>query len=448
MGDVPAVRGDTIVAIATAPGRGAVALVRVSGDTAHVLGARHVRPWPAEPRRVALCEVLDSSGGVLDRALVTRFDAPHSYTGEDVVEIATHGGVTAPALVVAALISSGAREAEPGEFTRRAVLNGKIDLAQAEAIGDLVDARSRAMHRAALAQLDGGLSRRILALRDNVLAAEALLAYDIDFPEEDDGPVPREAVGGAVRRVAGDIEALLATAPAGELLRSGALVVIAGAPNAGKSSLFNALLGTERAIVTPVAGTTRDAIEATLDAGGWPLRVVDTAGLRDTDDPVERIGVEVSARYLRAADVILACGETDADVIAIVERITGVGDGRVVPVRTKGDVGESELGLVTSAVTGSGLRSLVEAVVRVVAERYGAPPLDAPVLTRERHVRVLRVALAEVREFLEAWELGALPATVASVHLRAASDALAELIGSVDTDDVMDRLFRTFCVGK
>ena len=205
-----------------------------------------------------------------------------------------------------ACIRLGARAARPGEFSRRAVLLGRMDLLQAEAVADVIEARTHAMQRQALAQLDGGLSRRLLALRDEVIQLEALLAYDIDFPEEDDGPIAPERVTTAARALGEALEALLRTAPRGAMVRDGALVVIAGPPNAGKSSLFNALLGESRAIVTAVPGTTRDAIEALLDRGSGilPLRLVDTAGLRDTDDEVERLGIEVSGRYLAQAQVV------------------------------------------------------------------------------------------------------------------------------------------------
>src|SRR5918911_1402783 len=275
---------DTIAAVATAPGRSGLAIVRLSGSQANEIAARLLRPWPTRLRIATLCDVHSPGGERLDQAVVTRYAGPRSFTGEDVVEITCHGGSVVPTSVVAALLEAGAREALPGEFTRRAVLNGKLDLLQAEAVGDLVDARSGLAHRTALAQLDGGLSRRVLALRSALLDLEALIAYDIDFPEEDDGPVAAGRILGAADHALRRLDALLAGADAGELLREGALVVIAGPPNVGKSSLFNALLGTARAIVTPVPGTTRDALEAVVDAGGWPVRLVDTAGLREAGD--------------------------------------------------------------------------------------------------------------------------------------------------------------------
>jgi tRNA modification GTPase len=440
--------GDTIAAVATAAGRGAIAVIRVSGVDAFAIVSQRVTQWPESHRRATLCSVRDRDGDILDEALVTTFAAPHSYTGEDVVEIATHGGVVVPTLVLSSMIASGARMALPGEFTRRAVVNGKLDLVQAEAIGDLIDSTSRAMQRVAMTQLDGGLSRRINELRERVIGLEALIAYDIDFPEEDDGPIPRARVETATRDVIASLSDLLATAPAGELVRTGALVVIAGAPNAGKSSLFNAMLGRSRAIVTEVPGTTRDAIEAVLDAGAWPLRLVDTAGLRDTADVVERLGIEVAEQYLASADVVLACGESTGDVARTVETVSRLTEAPVVAVRTKGDLASSmEEGMV-SASTGAGVRELLDTVMRIVSERHGGVALDAPILTRERHRFCVEQAREEMQSFAAAITDNGLPASVAAVHLRSAADSLADVTGTIDVEDVLDRLFLTFCVGK
>jgi tRNA modification GTPase len=455
VGGSPLPADDTIVALATPPGRGALAVIRLSGRDALDVAGRVLRPWPLPARTARLCAAHDpATGERLERPVVTVYEAPRSYTGEHVVEIATHGGLAAPVAVLAALLAAGAREALPGEFTRRAVLNGKMDLVQAEAVGDLIDARTSAMRQAAVAQLDGGLSRRVAALRESLLEVEALVAYDIDFPEEDDGPVSVGRVGDAARRVLDDVRALLATAPAAELVREGAVVVLAGPPNAGKSSLFNALAGQARAIVTSVPGTTRDAIELVVDTPGWPLRLVDTAGLRETHDQVERLGIEVSERWVARAHVVLACGETAADVelaAAHVGRLTGA---PVVRVWTKrdGDGGASPdapAGAVAvSAERGTGLQALVARVGRVLGERYGTIAPDAPLLTRARHRRALELAAQELAAFADAWTAHELPAPVAAVHLRAAVHALEELIGAVDVEDVLGRLFSDFCVGK
>ncbi|HST57203.1 MAG TPA: tRNA uridine-5-carboxymethylaminomethyl(34) synthesis GTPase MnmE, partial [Longimicrobium sp.] len=331
---------DTIAAIATAQGRGAVALLRVSGPDAlavlHRIAPAVGDVQPRAQRLVALRH--PGTGELLDRGLVTYFAAPASYTGEDTLEIATHGGVLTPQLVLDALLAAGARAAEPGEFTRRAYLNGKLDLLQAEAVADLVDGRSRALHRAAVHQMERGLSRRVSELRDAVIGTEALIAYSIDFPEEDEPPVPPARIQASARDVIDRIDALLATAPEGELLREGALTVLAGRPNSGKSSLFNALLGTERAIVTEIPGTTRDALEASASVDGYPFRLVDTAGLRETEDRVEGIGIEVARRYLAGADLVLFCVEArravDADERAF---LAGIPCARLVLVRTKTD---------------------------------------------------------------------------------------------------------------
>jgi tRNA modification GTPase len=444
---------DTIVAVATPPGMGALAIVRVSGPAAFTIAQNHIKPWPSDARTAQLSTVhnLDE---VLDRSLVTLFRAPNSFTGDDTVEISTHGGYLVPASIVAALLSSGARQALPGEFTRRAVLNGKLDILQAEAVGDLIDARSHAMQHAALGQLDGGLSRRLLQLREDLIGLESLIAYDIDFPEEDDGPVPREKIESAIAKLVTSLEALLATAPAGELIREGAVVVIAGPPNAGKSSLFNSLLGKSRAIVTEIPGTTRDALEAVIDSGTWPLRLVDTAGLRETVDPIELLGIEVSERYLAGAAVVLACAEDSDGLDQTIDSVSQKSSALVIGVRTKADLavpGNSlnQNGVIqVSAHSGEGLQGLLDAINDAIASKYGEAAPDIPMLTRARHRQALTSALAEITQFQQAWREEKLPAPVASVHLRAAIYALEELIGAVDVEDVLDRVFSSFCVGK
>lgn len=442
--------GDTIAAIATPTGRGALAIVRVSGPRVRELARRLLEPSPATPRRATRC-IVREGGDAIDDVVATLYVAPHSFTGEDLLEIGTHGGFVTPAAVLAAVLHAGAREAERGEFTRRAVLNGKLDLLQAEAIGDLIDARSSAAQRAALRQLDGGLSRRIAALRQRVLDLEALLAYDIDFPDEDDGPVSRERIHLVAEELLTALDTLLATAEQGTLVHEGALVVLAGAPNVGKSSLFNALLGEARAIVTDVPGTTRDAIEAVLDLPSWPLRLVDTAGLHETTDMVERLGIETSSRYLGQAALVLACGDDSASLASADSAVRQRTDAPIVSVRTKGDLvtdGHQIADIVVSAQTGAGLRDLLRLVERRLSERHGDADPDMPGLTRARHQRAVAIAAAEVRAFDAAWREGALPASVAAIHVRAAADALGELIGVVRVDDVLDAVFRRFCVGK
>jgi tRNA modification GTPase len=404
--------------------------------------------------------VYTRAGERLDRAIVTRYQSPRSFTGEDMVEIACHGGLVVSASVMAALVEVGARQALPGEFTRRAVLNGKLDILQAEAIGDLINARSRGSQRVALNQLDGGLSRRVLALRESLLDLEALIAYDIDFPEEDDGPIAPEQVTRATDQTLASLDDLLATARAGELVREGALVVIAGAPNVGKSSLFNALLGRRRAIVTDTPGTTRDALEAVIDTDSWPIRLVDTAGLRVAADVVERLGIEVSEEYLTQADVVLACGDDDRSLTLAVEVIRHRTAAPVLVVRTKIDrvrhegskvkrKGRSKDGVLeVSAETGVGLAELVAAITAALSTDRRVPDVDAPLLTHARHRWAIKQARDELAAFREARLNAQLPAPVAAVHLRAAVHTLEELVGAVGVEDVLERVFASFCVGK
>jgi tRNA modification GTPase len=443
---------ETIVAQATAPGRGALAIVRVSGPAAHTIARAVLSRWPDEPRTAVRANVRDAAGVELDQAVVVRYDAPASFTGEHAVEIVTHGGALVPTTVLATLIAQGARQAQPGEFTRRAVLNGKLDILQAEATGDLVAATSRAAQRVALHQLDGGLSRRVLALRDDLLALEALIAYDIDFPEEDDGPIPPARILAAADAVIGALEALQATARSGELVRDGALVVLAGAPNVGKSSLFNALLGQARAIVTDIPGTTRDAIEAVIDTPAVPLRLVDTAGLRATDDPVERLGVEVSTSYLARAAVVLACGDDQQTLALARDAVAGHSSAPMLLVRTKIDLSAQPAAhngaIGVSAETGEGLGPLLEEIGRVLGASGGALEVDAPLLTHARQRYAVERALAEARAFREAWREGGIPAPVAAVHVRSAVSVLEDLVGAIEIEDVLDEVFRRFCVGK
>ena len=443
---------DTIAAVSTPPGRGAIAVVRMSGPDVTRIAPDILDPWPILDRVATLCTVRARDGHVLDEALAIFFRAPASFTGEDTLEISTHGGWLTPTLVLATLLQHGAREALPGEFTRRAVLNGHLDILQAEAIGDLIDASTPAMHRAAISQLDGSLSRSILELREQLIDVEALIGYDIDFPEEDDGPVAPQRVLLAIQRAADSIESLLVTAPVGEILREGAVTVIAGRTNAGKSSLFNALVGKARAIVTEIPGTTRDAIEALIDVHGWPVRLVDTAGIRSSNDIVEQLGMEVSERYIESAHLVILCSDGNGDD-ALNDRIAELTNAPVIRVRTKADLviqrDEIPLDVVAvSVVTRAGLDTLLERIRQTLRERYGAPIGDAPILTHTRHRIALEHARRELQLFRDSWKERTLPAPIAAVHLREAVHTLEELVGVVEVEDVLDKLFSSFCVGK
>jgi len=457
----PRVREDSIAAVATAPGRGAIAVVRVSGADALRICCRVVRPiagWPVHAREATRCRIhdVDDPASTIDDGLVTVFPAPHSYTGETIVELGVHGGSYVPAAVLAAIVHAGARPAQPGEFTERAVLNGKLDLLRAEAIGDLIDARSRAAHRMALQQLSGALSHRLASLRAGVIEIEALLAYDVDFPGEDDGALPRQRVLGACDATLAALDELLATVPVAILGREGATVVLAGPPNAGKSSLLNALVGESRVIVSETPGTTRDAVDVLLEHDPWPLRLVDTAGLRDDADPVERLGIEVSMRWLAQAHVVVACAETVESLEAAMAAIGTLSAAPIVGALTKRDlVTKSEQILPmtwpvvpVSATNGAGLVALLDQVTMAVLATTGIAEADTPMVTRARHRAALERARGELAAFRELWSAGVLPAPVAAVHVREASLALDELIGTVDVNDVLARVFSTFCVGK
>jgi tRNA modification GTPase len=423
--------------------------------------------FPPDRRAVLTGAVDPETGELLDQVLVTAFRGPGSYTGEDMVEISSHGGWLSPALVLDACLRAGARMAEEGEFTRRAYLHGKMDLLQAEAVLDLIEGRSRALHGAALHQVERGLSGRIGALREELVGLEARLVHHLDFPEEDDPPVPVSEIRERARALEEMMEELLRTAPEGELLREGAVTVLAGRPNSGKSSLFNALLGEERAIVTEDPGTTRDALEAAVSLGGFPFRLVDTAGIREGSEGVERLGIEVAWRYLRRADLILFCVEGNRALgPAEVKFLRETGDTPVVLARTKADLGwdrtwdgdgggpgegtgrvEVAGRLHLSVLTGEGLEELKSLLPSLVYRGLVGLRGEVPILTRRRHAEGIRRASREVGSFGRGLEEG-IPVEVVATHLRSAETALEELLGVIPSEEVLDRLFRDFCIGK
>lgn len=459
---------DSIAALATAAGPGAIALVRISGlEAFQILGSLTSDQDQPASRTASVRSITSGEGGdLLDRVLVTTFPRPDSYTGEDMVEISCHGGWLVPRLILDACIAGGARLAEPGEFTRRAVLHGKMDLVQAEAVLDLIEGRSKAQHDAALFQVERGLSRRIAELREQLVTLEAYLAHHIDFPEEDEAPMPVDEIVNAAAALRAALEELLETAPEGELLREGALTVLAGPPNSGKSSLYNALLGEERAIVTEVPGTTRDALEAVISVGGFPFRLVDTAGIHDSDDRVEELGIEVARRYLDRADLVLFCVESHAEVGSAERKfLAGLGDVPTVLLRTKadlasGDGASDDLNAVhdlnganvsesvaLSVVDGTGLGRLHALLPEMVYGGLARTGVSLPALTRARQSEAVRRARDHVVAFMTALE-GGTPVAVASAELRPAETALEELLGLVSTDEILDRVFREFCIGK
>jgi len=481
---------DTIVAPATPPGTGAVAIVRLSGPRAIEIARRLWHPLAPPsanrdptPRRLYLGEIRDPiTRAPIDRAMLAIFPAPRSLTGEDVAELQCHGGSYLVHRVVALATAAGARIAEAGEFSRRAFFNGRIDLTEAEAIADLVAARGEAGLRMALAQMSGALADRVNGLRRQVIAIRAHLEIEIDFADEDIRLPSRDDLVAEIDSLTGDLTELHDSFARGRIIREGVRAAIIGKPNAGKSSVLNLLLGADRAIVTPIAGTTRDVIEDAIALGPWHLVVADTAGLRASDDPIERIGIERTRRHANDSDLVIAVFDSsraldadDADVIATCAGRRGVAilNKRDLPPRLDAEMLLAqglELPLVDlSALTAAGLSDLRERIERVVSElaggdsatsanngdgqeagRSGAttgPKSEIVVISRERH----RDALAHALDSLAAARhsaLSGMPPEIVAVDVMAAADALGSITGIVGTEDVLDALFREFCIGK
>lgn len=433
---------DTIFALATPPGRGAIAILRLSGpgtDAALLsLGAGGLKP------RTASLRDLGHGGRVIDQALVLRFPAPNSYTGEDCAELHLHGGRAVVEGATLALVDLGLRPAEPGEFTRRAFENGRMDLAQAEAVADLIDAETEAQASQALGQLEGALSQTYMGFRRDLLTALTLIEAEIDFPDEEVPDNLARSAGPLLDRLIADLKAALADARRGERVRAGYRIVLIGETNAGKSSLFNALVAREAAIVTPIAGTTRDVLDADLIIGGYAVTLSDTAGLRDSTDPVEAEGVRRARARAEAADLRLWVRGPD-DVEGDAAGFARPGD---LLVLTKADLGTAPAvpgfeTMTLSTVTGKGLGDLLGWISgRLSRDLAGT---DFPAVTRERHRRRLVEALAAVEAGRAA--LGASP-EMAGDDLRRAAEALARVTGAIGVEDILGEVFSTFCIGK
>ncbi|HEY3172697.1 MAG TPA: tRNA uridine-5-carboxymethylaminomethyl(34) synthesis GTPase MnmE [Thermoanaerobaculia bacterium] len=455
---------DTIAALATPIGRSAIALVRVSGERTREILSRVARelPDPIEPRRPHLVSLTDLDGEPIDRALATLFLAPASFTGEDVAEFSVHGSPVVVERLLRALIACGARPARPGEFTERAFRLGKMDLVRAEAIRDLIDSRTEAAARASSRRLEGALSSRLTGAREDLLGAAASLAATIDF-SEDVGETVDPSVPRRLRAARDSLARLAATYGVGRLLSAGCRVAILGRPNAGKSTLFNALLGTARAIVTDVPGTTRDTIEATIDVRGIPVELVDTAGLRETDDHVEKLGVERAREEGEKAAAVLyvfdaAVGWSEGDGAALValdgkpvavvankiDRLdaaqrSGCG-ARFAPVASPLPV-LALCGLAPEA--GGSLRALLEQTIAADVPSES----DSEVLASLRQLDLVERARAAAADALAALERGVSP-EYAATHVDSALAALADVFGETTSEDVLQRIFSTFCIGK
>jgi tRNA modification GTPase len=438
---------DTIAAPATAFGAGAVALTRISGPRAVEVaeavfrGRRRVTDLP--PGRVVTGRI-EREGETIDEVLLTVFRGPRSYTGEDVVEISGHGGVVVSRAVLQAVLAAGARVAEPGEFTRRAFLNGKMDLTQAEAVMDLISARGEVAARAAAGQLEGRLGRVVERVREEALTALAHLEAFIDFPEEGIDPESGQALLRRVDDLSAAVARLLSTADEGRMLREGVRLVIHGAPNVGKSSLLNLLVGYDRAMVSEVPGTTRDTIEENLTLRGIAFRVIDTAGLRESDDPLELEGMRRTRRHLEEADVAVRVLDAAAGMQGVVAAPNEIVVLNKIDLWTGGKIPADVIPL--CCLDGRGLEELVTALIgRTELVDFGRG--EETVAVNVRHQQCLRTAadyLAETRRSLERGDAPELTA----LELRSALVAIGEITGAVDTEEVLGKIFGTFCIGK
>jgi tRNA modification GTPase len=421
----------TIAAVATAPGRGGVAVVRVSGLDAFSIAASVAGREP-EPGRISFTSFRAADGTLVDRGVLLAFAAPHSYTGEDIVEFQCHGGAVTPRRVLDACFAAGARLARKGEFTQRAFLNGRIDLSEAEGVIELVDAKTDRAADDALSRLGGERARAYRTLYERALEASSTLEHALDVDEGDLPDGFTANVAADLARLRGDVESALAKARGGHLLREGALVVLAGPPNAGKSSLMNALLGTGRAIVSATPGTTRDSIEESLDIGGWPVRLVDTAGLREAADDIEAEGVSRAEDLIARADLVVRLASADGSQ-------PPANSAAEILVSSKCDLARGPW-LNVSAVTGEGLDALrAEIAARLESMSGGAADSAATPSERERSL------LAEASRALAV--PGEDPVLMANAA-RSAASALGRIVGAEYSSDLLDALFSRFCVGK
>ncbi|MDP9154232.1 MAG: tRNA uridine-5-carboxymethylaminomethyl(34) synthesis GTPase MnmE [Pseudomonadota bacterium] len=456
---------DPIVAIATAPGRGGIGVVRLSFGRSGEAAAKHAMlalcGQLLDARHATYAPFTDAHGEAIDRGIAMYFPAPHSYTGEHVLELQGHGGPIVLQLLLQRAIDTGRdfglRLAEPGEFTRRAFLNDKLDLAQAEAVADLIEASTEAAARSAGRSLDGAFSRQIHALVEDVITLRMLIEATLDFPEEEIDFLEAADARGKLARIRALLDKVLADARQGALLREGLSVVLAGQPNVGKSSLLNALAGAELAIVTPIAGTTRDKVTQTIQIEGIPIHVIDTAGLRETQDEVERIGIERTWGEIGRADVVLhlldACEKLSADDTAISARFpAGV---PVVRVLNKADLagvvasasiaGDEVREVRLSAKTGDGIALLRDELLKIAGWQAGA---ESIYLARERHLIALRAAREHLATAADHADQNSQALDLFAEELRLAQDQLNSITGEFSSDDLLGVIFSRFCIGK
>ena len=445
---------DTIAAIATAPGRGGVGVIRVSGSNLLPFAFALTGKTP-RPRYATLADFKAADGTTVDTGILLFFPDPHSFTGEDVLELQGHGGPVVMQMLLARCLDLGARLAEPGEFSRRAFLNGKMDLAQAEAVADLIDAATASAARSAVRSLQGEFSRAIGELNDELINLRMLVEATLDFPEEDIDFLKAANAFGRLDKLHDKLAEIFERAGQGKLLQSGLHVVLAGQPNVGKSSLLNRLSGDELAIVTPIAGTTRDALRSTIQIEGIPLHVIDTAGLRETEDEVERIGIERSWREIEKADVVLllvdarvGVGDADREILArMPERLQRITVFNKIDLAGRAPERHDEVDGVAislSAKANQGMDLLRDELLRIA----GWHQAEDVFIARERHLRALasaRTHLASARAVVS----GAMPALeLFAEELRLTQQALGEITGEFTADDLLGVIFSRFCIGK
>ena len=443
---------DTIAAISTPPGEGAIALVRVSGANAIGVAGKIFR-GKEKPSRFAshvqhFGEIFDGAHRLIDQVVLSVHRAPSSYTGEDLVEISCHGGTLVSAKVLEACLRAGARAARPGEFTERAFLNGKMDLTQAEAVIDLIRAKTDLALRSATEQLEGRLGEKIRKIRDELVALLAHIQASIDFPEEGIAPDEGERLRARHDFIREEIDSLLATADQGRILREGVRVVIYGATNAGKSSLLNRLLGYDRVIVSDTHGTTRDTIEETVNLDGVPIRLLDTAGLRPLANGIEREGMARTEKSLQLADLRLHIADRNAPKPPYFEE--RIVDANEIVILNKSDLRENDDwknfdALRISCLTGEGLLELQKQILARITEQNLRP--ESPVAINTRHRDCLRRALESCDQARAGMDQG-LSSEYIAVDLNEALRAVGEVIGGVDVEQILDSVFSQFCIGK
>ncbi|MEN8693819.1 MAG: tRNA uridine-5-carboxymethylaminomethyl(34) synthesis GTPase MnmE [Akkermansiaceae bacterium] len=440
---------EAIVAIASPAGTGAVSLIRISGEGAFKIAETAIGSASLpEPRQVALRKIRDADGLIIDEGLLVTFSGPASYTGEDVVEFTGHGGVVVTRKVLERFVQAGARPAEPGEFTQRAFLNGQMDLTQAEAVMDLISAQTALALRSATEQLEGRLGRTCEGVRAELLGATAHLEAYIDFPEEDIDPAVGEGLRKRLEHQMTIIAGLLATADQGRVLREGVRTVIYGKPNVGKSSLLNRLLGYQRAIVSSIEGTTRDTIEEVVNVRGIPLRLIDTAGVRESSDEIEQTGIAMTHLQLEKADLVLEL--TDLSQLPS-EEMLGVPDGvKHLRIYNKSDEALPAWadigGLKISCETGEGFDDLENELAKILLldeSQWGVHS----VAVNARHQSCLMRAEVALESAISSLKAGEDP-ELTSLSLREALTAIGEIAGVVDTEEILGEIFGNFCIGK